>query len=634
MINSMTKKHKPGLFTRLRERWHPVTIYQQLKSLFFAIIPKGSTLYSWIRSPLSIFLKKFNIINLYYRKWITQFDSPTEEELNLIRERIRNGAFNQAFSIIMPVFNPPPALLKEAIESVIRQVYPFWELCIADDASTDPRVTALLESYANKDDRIKVIFRKENGHISAASNSALEMASHEYIVLLDHDDVLHPLALHSVAETIQQHPDSVIVYSDEDKITKRGKRLDPYFKPDFDYELLLSQNMISHLGVYKTAVVRKVGGFRVGYEGSQDYDLALRVIECCQPEQIRHIPRPLYHWRLFRQSAARGLNVKPYTVDSAEKALSDHLARCGVDGSAHFLPGVSAYTVKYQLPEKKPAAGILIIDESLTQALINGINSILKETTYQPYHVYVNLKSDLPQENLKSTMWQEKVSFIQTDPDCADSFARRANACIHQIPSEIICLMAGTLNKFTPGWLAALVGQALQDGAGAVSPRLLTENERVFANGLILQPGGLIKHLSRGKDASDNGYFGWAKLSRGYSALPSECILFHRESFRSNKGFSENLHTPAASVVDFCLKLRQSGLRNILLPSVELYIYERDDAHKNSGIGPAAQEIRNQVASQWEGWFNNDPSFNPNLAVIDQGQIIIGLSPLPVKPED
>ena len=622
----MSQEENPGKNSRSREFWQPIQVYNTLKSWFFKVFPKDSPSYRVIRNSLSIVLKQLNIINLYYHKWIQLYDSPTQQDIARIHKLIEERNLTSPLSILMPVYNPPVKLLREAIESVINQVYPHWELCIADDASTDPRIPALLHSYAAKDNRIKVIIRKENGHISAASNSALSLASHDYVVLLDHDDILHPFALFEVARAVQEHPDSVIIYSDEDKITKKGKRLDPYFKPDFDYELLLSQNMISHLGVYRTDIAREVGGFRIGLEGSQDYDLALRVMDRCKPNQILHIPHPLYHWRLFKHSAARGLDVKPYTVDAAVKALQDHLARRSVDADVHFLPDLSSYSVSYHLPEKKPTVGLLLFADELSPGITRCVESIMSATDYQPYHLYLNLKVAKGDHPLLPDAWQEHVSLLPADHEGLSIFGLRANGCIHKINADIIGIMPGSLTGFSPGWLSRLIGQLLQDNVGAVAPRLLREDGRVYSNGLILLPNGSVAHLSQGKEQTDNGYFGWSKISRGYSVLPTECVLFHKVKFNHENGFSEKLHTPLGCLIDLCLKFRKSERRNILLPEIELIVNEKNNYDTRAWGVDVTQEIKSYIFPHWESWFNRDPSFNPNLTIIDEGQIVVNLT--------
>ena len=239
-------------------------------------------------------------------------------------------------------------MLEAAIESVQGQLYPHWELCIADDASTDKSVRRLLRKYAESDPRIKVTFRERNGHISAASNSAIELASGEFIAFLDNDDTLTEHALFWVAHTIAEHPDVGLLYSDEDKIDQLGNRYEPYFKCDWNPDLFLSHNMICHLGVYRSDLVRAVGGFREGYEGAQDYDLALRCIERLAPQQIRHIPRVLYHWRSHPGSTARGGSEKPYALVAGQRALDDHFARIGLSAKAELLD-FEMYRVHYEI---------------------------------------------------------------------------------------------------------------------------------------------------------------------------------------------------------------------------------------------------------------------------------------------
>ena len=268
----------------------------------------------------------------HYAEWLRRYDTLTDERRAAIRVRVNGLVYKPLISVIMPTYNPEPKWLIEAIDSVRKQLYPSWELCIADDGSTDPRVRPILERYAASDTRIKVVFRKSNGHISMASNSALEMATGEYIALFDHDDVLPEHALYWVAEEICHHPAASLIYSDEDKIDTSGRRFDPYFKCDWNVDLFYSHNLVSHLGVYRTELVRAVGGFHVGYEGAQDYDLALRCIEHIEPNAIVHIPHILYHWRMHPGSTATKGAAKPYASGAGQRAINEHLRRRGVAG--------------------------------------------------------------------------------------------------------------------------------------------------------------------------------------------------------------------------------------------------------------------------------------------------------------
>jgi len=265
-----------------------------------------------------------------YGRWIAQYDILTPSDALTWRRRLRGLRRQPLISILLPVYNPDLHLLQVAIDSVKNQIYQQWELCLADDASTDTAVRPFLEELARSDERMRVTFRPQNGHIAACSNSALALARGEWCALLDQDDALAEIALAAVACEIAQQPEAGIIYSDEDKIDAEGTRSNPYFKNDWNAELFFGQNFINHLGVYRTSLVLELGGFRKGFDGSQDYDLALRCIERLQPLQIRHIPRVLYHWRMVEGSVAGDATAKPYAQEAARRAIAEHLERSGV----------------------------------------------------------------------------------------------------------------------------------------------------------------------------------------------------------------------------------------------------------------------------------------------------------------
>ncbi|HEY0094304.1 MAG TPA: glycosyltransferase, partial [Archangium sp.] len=275
-----------------------------------------------------------------YESWVQQYDTLDDADRAAIRHRLTGLPYQPLVSVVMPTYETSAPLLRQALDSVRRQLYPNWELCIADDASRSPHVRAILEEYAREDSRIRFVVRPRNGHISAASNSAIELVRGEFIALLDHDDELPEHALYHVIEELNAHPEADIVYSDEDKLDMQGRRFDAYFKPDWNLELFRSQNLISHLGVYRTSLVRAVGGFREGYEGSQDYDLALRVVERIPAAHIRHIPRVLYHWRAIPGSTALNVGEKDYAGRAARRALEEHYARVS-GGTIRYLPGIN-----------------------------------------------------------------------------------------------------------------------------------------------------------------------------------------------------------------------------------------------------------------------------------------------------
>ncbi|MFM6354855.1 MAG: glycosyltransferase family 2 protein, partial [Planktothrix sp.] len=302
-----------------------------------------------------------------------------------LAETINNFSYQPVISIIMPVYNTPEVFLREAIQSVLDQVYPDWELCIADDASTAPHIRGILEEYQRKDSRIKVVFRTQNGHISATSNSALELATGEFIGLLDHDDVLTPDALYEVVSLLNQHPVADMIYSDEDKLNEKGELTGHFFKPDWCPDSFLSRMYTCHFGVYRREIINQIGGFRVGYEGSQDYDLVLRFTE--KTNQIFHIPKILYHWRIHSSSAAGGTEAKPYAYEAAKRALQDAIDRRGELGIVQDVPEyLGRYWVRYKILDYKRVS-IIIPTRDLGAVLNRCLESIFTKTLYPNYEV-------------------------------------------------------------------------------------------------------------------------------------------------------------------------------------------------------------------------------------------------------
>jgi len=622
-------KRKNKILQNWEQFWDPITIYNNLRALYFAIIPKNSRAYERTPEFLRTFLKQMYLLNIYYQEWIRRYDTYTDEDFQSIEEKIFNMPQKPPISIIMPVYNPPLKFLEEAIESVLKQIYPFWQLCIADDASTYEDVKDLIQYYCEKDERIDAVFRKTNGHISAASNSALTLVKHDYIALLDHDDILHPLAFYYVAQTINENPKCEIIYSDEDKITKWGRRFDPYFKPEFNYELLLSQNMISHLGVYKTESVRNINGFREGLEGSQDYDLLLRILGNADPMQIQHIPRPLYHWRVSNQSVAENVNIKPYATIAGSQALKEHLSRHSTPGKVVFLPNLVAYRVDYALSEPEPSVSIIIPIKTITNVTISCINQILSHTDYPNYDIFLVLPIDEKETQLnKPTSWKDKVHIQYEANNDEFSLIRSINQNVSNNQSDYVAILCEPLIGFSSGWLNTLVSQVAQLKIGVAAPKLNYQNDLVYSTGVILLPDIIAQNLSEGSETDDIGYFGWSKLRRGYSALSDKCFLVKRETYHLVGGLDEDYHTTKFAVVDLCLKLREQGYRNVLCPSVELKLQKDYDNKRNKKNDDVVDiDDKHLMEKRWLQWIENDPAFNPNLSIADAGKILINLTP-------
>jgi len=582
-----------------------------------------------LRGPINLY-KKINEKN--YHIWISRHDVLSEPERLLIFKRIESLERKPLLSVLMPVYNPPIHYLDEAIKSVKGQLYPHWELCIADDASPNQLVKALIEKHAKEDPRIRYVFRNANGHISASSNSALEIATGEFAVLLDHDDVLHPLALYYVGEEINKYPEAEIIYSDEDRLNERGERIIPYFKSDFDYDLLLCQNMVSHLGVYRTNTLREVGGFRIGFEGSQDHDLVLRMVEKIEPRQIRHIPRILYHWRVSNKSAASGADAKPYAYDAGLHAIKDHLKRKKVDAIVEPTQGLYAYRVKYATPQPQPSVDIIIRTMGLTKKLEQCVNSILSNTKYQNYNISIYLNR-VPESahQMSDKHWFRDNRVSVTQNKMGTNQSKLINQIVMNSNAEYICLLVDNADGFSTYWLELLVGQAAQPGVGAVGPLLLRPNNRIFSSGFILRTDEIATHLFAGLPKHPS-YFGWATIQKGFSAISDSCLLVSKSHFFDIGGYTGILSNRYFANVDFCLKLREKGLRNVVTPIAELYI------HQNTAYNQAFWRKMNVLSSgwvkdleyikdRWRVWLEHDPAFNPNLDLKKGGISLISSRP-------
>jgi len=323
-----------------------------------------------------------------YYAWIEQYDTLSPDDLAGIEAQTKTFENQPLISILMPVYNTPERFLRDALDSVLAQTYPNWECCIADDASTEPHVRSILEDYAQKDPRFKVSFRQTNDHISAASNTALSLASGDFIGLLDHDDVLREHTLYMVVNEINHHPQAEIIYSDEDLIDEFGVRYDPYFKPDWNPDLFYGHNLITHFGVYLTERVRQVGGFQQGYEGAQDWDLAMRIIEQVSPENIRHIPQILYHWRAVIGSTALSSSYKTYAKIAQFKTLQSHFDRMGQAVDIAFIDN-EFWRVKHCVEDPKPLVSIIIPTRNQVDFLKKCLKSILNKTQYINYEIFV-----------------------------------------------------------------------------------------------------------------------------------------------------------------------------------------------------------------------------------------------------
>lgn len=554
-----------------------------------------------------------------YIEWIRRYDSLDEFKRSRILGRIASMPRPPLISVVMPCYNPKPEWLKEAIDSVRAQLYPYWELCIADDASTDPRIRKIIENYRKLDQRIKVVFRPCNGHISAASNSALEIANGEYVALLDHDDLLPEHALFWVADCILKNPGASLIYSDEDKIDESGLRSCPYFKCDFNYDLFLSHNMISHLGVYKTDLLRRVGGFRSGFEGAQDWDLALRCMEQIKIGGIVHIPRVLYHWRLHEESTAlKGQEAKPYAYVAAEKVLNEHFERKRIAAQAVLIPSIGYFRTRYVLPEQMPMVSLIIPTRNGIGILRQCVTSILEKTDYPNYEILIIDNGSDDPDTLKYFEELRKNSFIRVLRDDGPfNYSALNNRAVVEARGEFVGLVNNDIEVINREWLSEMMSIALQPDVGVVGARLWYPNETLQHGGVILGLGGIAGHAHRLSRRDSPGYFGRLALIQSLSAVTAACLVVSKSIFEGVCGLDERNLPVAFNDVDFCLRVRDAGYRNVWTPFADLYHHEsvsrgtEDSEEKQERF---SKEV-SYMQKRWGDLLLNDPAYSKNLTL-------------------
>jgi glycosyltransferase involved in cell wall biosynthesis len=520
-------------------------------------------------------------------------------------------------SIIMAVYNPSLQHLDAAIQSVLAQGYGNWELCIADDASTNDEVISLLHHYSVLDSRIKVLVRGTNGHISEASNSALFMTNGDYIALLDHDDLLVPTALEWIVDTINRYPDADIIYSDEDKIGDTGTRFDPYFKSDFNYELFLAQNMISHLGVYRAVLVKGVGGFRKGVEGAQDHDLALRVLENSNPSKVIHIPRVLYHWRATEGSTALAIDQKSYAPCAGKQVIQDHLDRLGTAAQVTFADGnPSHYRVRFELMMPLPLISIIIPTRDRIDILKVCIESIRRLTTYQNFEIII-IDNGSELEETKDYLHELKMHGVNVIRDDRPfNYSALNNLGVEHATGSMLCLLNNDIEILTEDWLEELLSFAQRPNTGCVGARLWYPDRILQHGGVVLGIGGVAGHAHKGLSNNSTGYFSRAIHHQSYSAVTAACLMIKRSIYLEVGGFDENLPV-AFNDVDFCLKVNAAGYTNIWTPYAEMIHHE---SASRGSEKTAEQQLRftsevELMRSRWSKTLLNDPAYNANLTL-------------------
>ncbi|MDQ6962313.1 MAG: glycosyltransferase [Mariprofundaceae bacterium] len=529
----------------------------------------------------------------------------TKDQRTTMLSDLQKFAYTPLFSLVVPVYNVKENWLREMLESVLNQIYPHWELCLADDASTDPHVRKVLEEYQERDKRIKLIFRKENGHISKATNSALELSSGEFYCLMDNDDLISPEALFEFAKLLNHDSSIDMIYSDEDKITVDGKRYEPFFKPDWSPEYLESCMYTAHFACYRKSIADQTGWFRPECNGAQDYDFVLRFVE--KAKNIQHVPKILYHWRAIPGSTATSMDSKDYVLGSAVKGLKDMTLRQGkrADVKVSAYPG--CFNIRYHL-DKSPLISIIIptagkkvkLRGKDVFLLENCILSVLNNSSYQNIEFVVIDNGDLD---------SSLINFLQTI-DCKlityfgdVNIAKKINMGAKEASGEYLLILNDDIEVIAQDWLEALLEQGQKEGVGVVGAKLLFEHGGLQHVGVSFCDG-LPDHVRKNFPRHDPGYLFSTVAVRNWMAVTGACMLTPTEVFKKVGGYGEEFRINYNDI-DYCLKVYSSGFRIVYTPHAELLHFEsvsREAFVPNDEI--------DMFLKKWGKLTVNDPYYN------------------------
>ncbi|RJV25409.1 glycosyltransferase family 2 protein [Coprococcus sp. AF18-48] len=555
--------------------------------------------------------ERFQADDVDYEQWYENHKALPEE---LEKQKNEKWKRKPLISIVVPVYNTPQVFLRQMIESVQNQSYSEWELCIGNASPENKEMKKILEEYKN-DARIKEVEIPENKGISQNTNRAMEIASGELIGLLDHDDLLAPNALYEIAKAVNEHPDAEVIYTDEDKVTTDLKEhFQPHLKPDFNLDLLRSNNYICHFFVASRDLIKRVGGFRPEFNGAQDYDLILRCTE--QAKQIVHIPKILYHWRVHKASTADNPASKMYAFDAGKRAIEEHLVRCRTKGTVQHTKDLGFYRVKYEVCGE-PLVSIIIPNKDQSEALKKCLDSIREKTSYRNYEIIiVENNSEEPEtfafykkiagEKIKVVTWEGEFNYSAIN-----------NFGVRHARGDYLLLLNNDVEIINGDWLTEMLSHCQRKEVGIVGAKLYYPDNTIQHAGIIIGIGGVAGSVFVGLPRAFSGYLHKASIQLDLSAVTAACMLVKRSVFEQVGGLEEKLKV-AFNDVDFCLRVREKGYLVVYDPYAELYHYES----KTRGAEDTKEKIRRfqteieYMRSHWIGLLKKgDPYYNCNLSL-------------------
>lgn len=535
------------------------------------------------------------------------------------REQEENAQFPKdiKFSVLVPLYNTPDSFLKAMIESVQAQTYKNWELCLADGSDKEHSfVGEICKKYADGDRRIKYEKLEKNLGISENTNACIRMATGEYIALFDHDDLLHPSALYEVMRAICEHG-ADFIYTDENTFSEEPRdAYNPHFKPDFSPDTLRSYNYICHLSVFSRELLDSVGYFRSEYDGSQDYDLILRLTE--KAKKVFHIRKILYYWRAHKNSVAQDVGAKPYTVTAAKKALAAHLERCGLKGEVLDSSVPTTYHIKYEI-DGNPLISVIIPNKDHTDDLDICLKSLYEKSSYKNFEVIIVENNSTEKEtfeyyeaiaqkhgNIKIVKWEGNFNYSAIN-----------NFGVNYAKGEFILLLNNDVEIINGSCLEEMLMFAQRKDVGAVGAKLYYSDDTVQHAGVILGLGGTAGHAHKHFGRSHPGYMARASIAQNLSACTAACLMMRRDVFDEVGGLDESFEV-AFNDVDLCMKIRKKGYLVVFTPYAELYHYE-SKSRGNDSTPEKLERFRGEIDRFKEKWQkqldDGDPYYNPNLTL-------------------
>lgn len=557
--------------------------------------------------------ERFEPEEVPYGPWYEKYRLSEEE---LARQKKKRWKIRPKISIAVPVYRTPETFLREMIESLMDQTYDNWELCIANASPEDETVNQVLAEYADKDSRVRWSNLSENEGIAENSNQAFAMAQGEYVGLLDHDDLLAPNALYEAVCALEADPEIDCLYTDEDKVTADlSEHFQPHLKPDFNLDLLRSNNYITHFFLVKKTVVSRAGGFRKEFDGAQDYDFILRCTECA--EKIHHIPEILYHWRTHKSSTADNPASKMYAYEAGRRAIEEHLQRTAAPGTVSHTKDYGFYRITYPVREEAEIS-IIIPNKDEKSTLETCLRSIKEKSTYKNYEILIIENNSTSEEifqyykelkkedNIRVAVWEGPFNYSAINNYGASLAA-----------GDYLLFLNNDVEVITPGWLEEMLGNCQRPEAGAVGAKLYYPDNTIQHAGCILGIGGIAGNMFTGMPGDRTGYLHKASIQQDLSVVTAACMMTKAEVFHRAGGFTEELAV-AFNDVDLCLKIRKQNYLVIYNPYVELYHYES----KTRGAEDSEEKVRRfqrEIEYMRSHWIDilkkGDPYYNKNLSL-------------------